>query len=110
MRAAARAWGAAVSHARRFSATAAAPPTQSKVGPLFFGTMVVTTLGLGTWQLSRHGWKKELIETRKADLEKGIADVTATPCVCIRPAAIDGLLHGAHHRPHLSPLRLSVQY
>lgn len=82
MRAAVRAWGAAFSHARRFSATPTPPAAPSKVGPLFFGTMVVTTLGLGTWQLSRHGWKKDLIETRKADLEKGIADVTVTPCVC----------------------------
>lgn len=42
-------------------------------------TQIGTAFGLGSWQLVRREWKRDLIETRKRDLEKPCIDATHVP-------------------------------
>ena len=67
-------------HLRRRLLSTTTSPTPAKrqrnyVGAAVFGTLVVGTFGLGTWQTNRYFWKEELIQQRKQTLSDNPVDL-----------------------------------
>jgi hypothetical protein len=50
--------------------------SHAKLLPPAAHTQVATTLGLGTWQALRYGWKVELLEVRRAALSEPPLDLS----------------------------------
>eukprot|EP00943_MAST-04B_sp_MAST-4B-sp1_P005246 g5246.t1 len=49
------------------------------VGMVLFGGIVCATAGLGSWQIKRYYWKKELVEERRKTLVSDPIEITTLP-------------------------------
>ena len=102
------------SSASSSSSTAAATATKEKnyLGAALFGSLVVGTFGLGTWQASRYFWKEELIAERTRLLAGEPADLVALlsdQAAAAGTPAADATTHSPADAPTLHHTRVVIR-